>query len=229
MRMVGINTKSYSMFHQNLWCLGTVLPKHHGSRGDRKWHRELQYIPDALKLYLANDTSQPLTIFWTYAIIFAMNRFPDTLAVAHVTHGVTPRGLVTWICDNVILPISSHTRNITSSNNGIWKSCDHPPVNEPASNYESLISRINISEDHFLITSPPAWPSLTAGGPLLRPLGQTLSPPRYPLPQSPGPRVLASAAQGRGESSAAGCRPRDSHGGLRGSCARPRPPPQSRS
>ena len=127
MRLVGINTKSYSMFHQNLWCLGTVLPKHHGSRGDRKWHRELEHIPDALKLYLANDTSQPFLVFWIYNIIFAMNRFPDTLAVAHLTHGVSPRGLVTWICDKVIIPLSSNSRKITSSNSDIWLSCEHPP------------------------------------------------------------------------------------------------------
>ena len=97
MRMVGINSKSSSMFHQNLWCLGTVLPKHMGSRGDKKWHRELRHLPDALKLYLANDTNQPLIIFWIYTLIFAMNRFPDTLAVAFVTHGASPRSLVTWI------------------------------------------------------------------------------------------------------------------------------------
>ena len=147
MKIIGINSRSSSMFHQNFWAFGTVLPKHYGSRGDRKWHRPLDELPVPLRLYLANDTQQPVLLFWLYNTIFTMNRFPDSLAVALVSNGASVRDLETWVCANIIVPAiaSVSLANTSTDENGLWKVSASTQQFEPATSFSYLIDRLNIA------------------------------------------------------------------------------------
>lgn len=171
MHLAGCNTTLSSMFSLNWWVMGSLLPKHLGSRGDNRWGTRTKDMPDSLVDYLVADTHQPVVIAWVLVLIWTYNKFPDMLWVSEVSGG-GPGDLLEWVSTHVVKDRLSNWRTVYMHENGHWGNFKiipnlTPEVVASVGNLSTLLSVIGIPTGNKwdILRVAPKWPSVTAGGP----------------------------------------------------------------
>jgi hypothetical protein len=167
MRVAGINTVQSSLFHLNLWCFGTVLPKKRASMGDNIWCVPYAQLPHGLRTYLCADIKQPVDIAQLLTIIFTIHLFPDMVVVSTYSDLDSPTALIRWVTNSLVKGMMTGWGEMEVTSGGHWLSAPTERQWTPCKSRSSVLAALPIprSERYDTLRFDPGWPSMTCGGP----------------------------------------------------------------
>ena len=165
-RLARVNTVNSGMFFLNWWCLGTVIPKHLASRGDKKWGLPLKDIPTDLRSYLVIDIVQILKDATVLIMTWALQTVPDMTVVKEAAQ-FTALQFLHWLAEKAIPVLLTGILGVIRDKKGVpfklvpritW--VEQPTVS-------ALVARLNPPslKEFPELWSVPEWPSVTCGGP----------------------------------------------------------------
>ena len=165
-RIARINTANSSIFHLNLWCFGTVLPKNMASLGNSKWGMPVDSLPLPLRMYLTADITQTARIASLLSIIITIHSFPDMTLVKDSSSFNTIT-FVQWHSKEFLTKLVAGWTTIETGWDGFWRKVVARRNWEIQPTLQDMLRRINPPslDEHQLLWNTPEGPSITGGGP----------------------------------------------------------------
>ena len=165
-RLARVNTVNSGIFFLNWWCLGTIIPKHLASRGDKKWGLPLRDIPPDLRPYLAIDIVQILKVATVLIMTWALQTVPDMTVVREAAR-FSALQFLQWLAEKAIPVLLTGIQGVIRDTKGVPFKLVSCVTWEEQPTVSAMVARLNPPslKEFPAIWSIPEWPSVTCGGP----------------------------------------------------------------